>query len=490
MFMQKYYNITILIILHMIIWVAMPLIFHQNISLDMSETVTWGHEWQLGYYKHPPLSSWLVEIITILFNNHIIGYYLLSQLSIAITFIFVFLLAGYYFSKPYDFLAVLLLEGIIYYHFLSPEFNPNILQLPLWAAIVYFLYKALHHQPSYWRYWLLTALCAALSLYTKYYSAMLLISVLCMIICHKPYRQFLTTWKPYIAALLFLILMTPHLYWLWQSGFITFDYIAQRSYQDYHWSQHIMSPLKFFGAQLTAIFFSLIIFLICFHKKMQRATIPIFLVYCGIMPLLLTMGYALITAANLKSMWGVPLFNMLGIILLLYVRQTDTYIPYTKMVISIAMIMAVGVISYSAIYQFGFHKRADFNGKLLAQTIDNYWQEYYGKDKTLTYAITSLWLGGNINFYHSDRPHIFIDGDIKKSPWIDIDMIKNTSALVLWYVHEQHRDNIPFSLENYKNMQINNIKFYRIPYYDNKKDRSGKKYAMIALGIWEKDNKI
>jgi hypothetical protein len=33
-----------------------------SLPLDVvSDGLSWGHEWQWGYYKHPPLPSWEVE---------------------------------------------------------------------------------------------------------------------------------------------------------------------------------------------------------------------------------------------------------------------------------------------------------------------------------------------------------------------------------------------------------------------------------------------
>ena len=48
-------------VVHLAVWVLVPVLTHPNAPLDVVEIVYWGHEWQWGYVKHPPLPSWLSE---------------------------------------------------------------------------------------------------------------------------------------------------------------------------------------------------------------------------------------------------------------------------------------------------------------------------------------------------------------------------------------------------------------------------------------------
>ena len=46
--------------LYFIIWAFAPFILTSSYPLDVPEGIYWGREWQWGYYKHPPLSSWIL----------------------------------------------------------------------------------------------------------------------------------------------------------------------------------------------------------------------------------------------------------------------------------------------------------------------------------------------------------------------------------------------------------------------------------------------
>jgi hypothetical protein len=46
---------------HIFVWSILPSTIFTNPFMDVIEGLTYGHEWQLGYDKHPPLAWWIVE---------------------------------------------------------------------------------------------------------------------------------------------------------------------------------------------------------------------------------------------------------------------------------------------------------------------------------------------------------------------------------------------------------------------------------------------
>ena len=46
-------------------------------------------------------------------------------------------------NKIYSLISFLILEGIFFYNFTTPEFNVNVSQLPFWALSVYFFWKGI-----------------------------------------------------------------------------------------------------------------------------------------------------------------------------------------------------------------------------------------------------------------------------------------------------------------------------------------------------------
>ena len=48
--------------LHLVVWTLLPMLVSHNLQLDLAEDLALGREWQLGYWKHPPLPWWLADL--------------------------------------------------------------------------------------------------------------------------------------------------------------------------------------------------------------------------------------------------------------------------------------------------------------------------------------------------------------------------------------------------------------------------------------------
>ena len=48
--------------LHVVVWTIVPMLTSSNLQLDLLEDLALGREWQLGYWKHPPLPWWLADL--------------------------------------------------------------------------------------------------------------------------------------------------------------------------------------------------------------------------------------------------------------------------------------------------------------------------------------------------------------------------------------------------------------------------------------------
>ena len=137
----------IFLIVHLILWTLVPTLTNNNLPLDTIEALAWGSNLDWGFNKHPPGSAFFPEIIYQLFGSQDWAYYLLSQVFVVTAFMFVFKFAEELFKdKTLSLISVLLLEGIYFYNFTTPEFNVNVCQLPFWALCVYYTWKVFNKE--------------------------------------------------------------------------------------------------------------------------------------------------------------------------------------------------------------------------------------------------------------------------------------------------------------------------------------------------------
>ncbi len=65
---------------HLVVWTVMPALVSANLQLDLVEDLALGKEWQLGYWKHPPLPWWFADLAYRL-TGQIDAVYLLGPLA-------------------------------------------------------------------------------------------------------------------------------------------------------------------------------------------------------------------------------------------------------------------------------------------------------------------------------------------------------------------------------------------------------------------------
>src|SRR6185312_868302 len=107
--------LAVVLMLHVVIWTALPALLSRNLQLDLVEDLALGREWQLGYWKHPPLPWWLADLVHRT-TGHVEAVYVLGPLAAVLCFYAVWLLAREVVGEVKALIAVVALEGIHYYN--------------------------------------------------------------------------------------------------------------------------------------------------------------------------------------------------------------------------------------------------------------------------------------------------------------------------------------------------------------------------------------
>ena len=241
------------LIAHLFVWTLIPSITNNNLPLDTIEALAWGSNLDWGYNKHPPVSAFFVEFFYFFFGSNDSAYYLLSQIFVIITFYIVWIFSNEFFqNKTLSFFSVLILEGIYFYNFTTPEFNVNVCQLPFWAFTVYLSWRLYMKKDTNTVILILLGVTAAIGFLTKYLFAYLLLSVVMIF----AYEFFITKtrkidFKHYLPIEIFFVLLVPHLIWLFQNDFVTIKYAFNRAgLVDYSFLNHLKFPIIFLMKQI------------------------------------------------------------------------------------------------------------------------------------------------------------------------------------------------------------------------------------------------
>ncbi|MBV8838035.1 MAG: glycosyltransferase family 39 protein, partial [Alphaproteobacteria bacterium] len=239
--------LAIVLILHVVLWTVLPALLSHNLQLDLAEDLALGKEWQLGYWKHPPLPWWLADLVYRT-SGDIRAIYLLGPLSAAVCMYLVWLLGREVVGGFQSLIAVLALEGIHFFNFSVPKFAHDQMQLPFWALTGLFLYRALTREHAL--DWLIAGAALALCFWSKYAAFSLALSIALFLLLDTRARATLATKGPWLMALAFLVVIAPNLEWLFENGFLPLRYADARAKLATHWYHVITYPLQWTASQL------------------------------------------------------------------------------------------------------------------------------------------------------------------------------------------------------------------------------------------------
>ncbi len=443
------------VMLHFLCWTILPTLTLPNAPLDAVEGFVWGNEMQWGYYKHPPLQAWLLQFVANIFGYSGFGYFGLSALTTSIALWAIYRTGRLFTTRTKALIATLLCEGILYFNFLSPEFNPNVLQLMTWALCSYAFSSAILNGKL--KHWILLGVFFAIGCYAKYSIALLALGFGLFMLSQKEARYQLTTIKPYLSLIVFGVLLSPHILWLFDHHFLPFSYALSRSIAAADIFERLYFPVKFTLSQLLDMAPMLALastLLDIRHPAPQQANLRNqLLAVLAFAPLVLNFIISLMTGHKPLDMWGMPYLSFipLWIVVSAPLDYSEKKLRAAAIAWACVFILSLTAFYVSAVYgpSLGFKPlRGHFPGAALSQLMHDKWQEQ-AKDAPLTYVISDSWLGGNIALYAPDiqnRPHVFIDGDITNSPWINQQDLSDKGAVVVW----RNKDATPAYLVNYK----------------------------------------
>ena len=419
----------IFITTHLILWTLIPSLTNSNLPLDTIEHLAWGSNLDWGFNKHPPAVAFFLEIFYQIFGPQDWAYYLLSQIFVIIAFIVVFKFAEELFkNKILSLVSVLLLEGIYFYNFTTPEFNVNICQLPFWALCVYYSWKLFDKQRINLRDCFLLGVFAAIGFLSKYLFIYLLIAIDLLFfyaIIIKKYQKF--DFKFLVSVEVFFVLLVPHLVWLTNNDYATITYgLARTGLENSSLINHITYPLIFLGKQIGILipFFVMSFFLI--KKFKSKVSLKdkklLFLIFINLVPIGLMFLTSMLTGSKIRTMWMTPFYLFFGV-LIVYIFQAQINMNKLKsFMYGFIFLFFLSPILYGYISISKDNKRTDYPGKGIALKTQYVWGQQFNSEINVVYG--NEWNAGNLSYHLKSRP--VWEGPVKREK---LDQLKDYICL-------------------------------------------------------------
>ena len=437
-------------LVHVLVWTVLPTLLLKNGSIDILEGLSWGHEWQMGYQKDPPLWPWITEAITAWPSQSLWACYLASQLCVATVFLATWQLGRRMTTDLEALIGALLLEGVYYFNYPTPEFNDIVLQMPFAALFGWLLHRALTDNRL--ADWFLAGLFAGLGLASRYSMGAYIVPMALFVLLHPQARRRLAQPGPWLLLLTAFLVFLPHMLWMYQSGFISISYVAMRAPAAEASAGYALELLSFLGSQLAALVPMLALSAMLWRWRSaepapqsdMRSFNRAYLATLALGPMAFSIGLSIVTQRPPRNMWAAPLFCFAGLLAATMIRPVLT----GQRLRSFARAWVVVLLIPASVFALTLllrpmipdnEPRTHFPGRQFASEVTNRWRTDMGHH--LKYVIGDTWIAGNAAFYSADRPStLFVHGGFSGSPWITPEKLKESGAVLVWDVRHAGPD--------------------------------------------------
>jgi 4-amino-4-deoxy-L-arabinose transferase-like glycosyltransferase len=424
--------------LHTLLWTAVPSILCSNLPWDVIEGIGYGQEWQMGYWKHPPLPWWFDAAVLDVFGPHPWAFFLLGQVAILLALWGIWRLGCEMMRPLQALIAVVLQDGCTSFNILGMEFNHNTVQLPLWAWTAFFLYRGFLGRGIL--NWIAVGALLALTVYAKYSAVTLIVPLVLFSLLDPEARRSWFTAGPYLAMLAFALGLAPHAVWALHNGFGPVGF-----WDD--WARPVSGVFPLLWDTLDFAVNALLLILPPFVLYLAWGGVLLpavreqfgefkyrFIATLTFAPITMLILAHLFLARHMESYWAQPYWTFIGLWLAINSRLATG--PQSTERLAVAWVVMTVVLVGVQIAAQAFHVRENirwaehFPGRLMAAEMTDIWHQRTGTP--LAYVIGDVWLGGNVVLYSPDRPSLFEDGNPAHSPWIDQCELNRRGGIVIW----------------------------------------------------------
>ena len=134
-------NLWPILIISLTLWAILPGLYFGNLHTDTLEIIYWGHDPAWGYSKHPPLVSWLLNLVLKPGSAPILTLLVLGQALAILSAWYVYDLVRILAGRPTAVLAACMMMVTSVATFYAPQVNHNTVLVPFCAAVMNYGYR-------------------------------------------------------------------------------------------------------------------------------------------------------------------------------------------------------------------------------------------------------------------------------------------------------------------------------------------------------------
>ncbi len=433
-----------------LVWLVVALLTQDALMGDNIEQSIWAHSFEWGYYKHPPLPTWiLIAVMQVLgplwwLTDALAAIFLLGTAAAT------YALARRLASDRVAQLALLLWGLHLTLTWRVILYNHNTVLLLLCALLAWAVVSAAQSRSM--PHWLAAGVFGGLAMLAKYQAGVLIL-VLLVALTHMGYLSERFHRKGLLAAtLLALLIFSPHLLWLASHQFLPLQYASKQMPKAL--ALATQAPVLGFSLQQMRLFWpALAAALLCvifiprpvqagtMERAHRRTSKPrrAWIRYLALAPIafVLILGMA---GVNLQNHWGLQTLQFISLGLAIVVSRRSSVTPHQLMVMAgLLHLLLLGTVLQNAyeVHQNGWSGHGDkhYPARALTEQAMADWRRV--SPCALPYIVGPPFEAGTIAIFSGQHPKVFEGGDPLASPWIDPADVQRRGALYVAHSAEE-----------------------------------------------------
>ena len=191
--------------------VALALVIFPTAMIDTRELFAWGRFFPLATHKHPPLMALIGGVVEAVLPANAFSAVLVGQILNAIGIGYLYATLVLVVDRERAAFFAFLYATSLYFQLapLSYALNADILQVPIWLAVVYHFIRAT--QTNRWSHWLGLGAWAAAAVLTKYTAGLLLVAGAIATFVTPEFRKAWRNPRLGFSVAFGVLLLVPHL---------------------------------------------------------------------------------------------------------------------------------------------------------------------------------------------------------------------------------------------------------------------------------------
>lgn len=441
------------LIAHALLWALATHIAEPSPPPQMAVAIALGREWMLGYEQMPPLAAWISAAVFHV-TNSLFAVRLAAALCVASAGWILFLFARRVIRERHAAIAVLLMVGVFPVAFPGSALTGDLLQMPLAAAAILMWWIAVDERNP--NAWVALGAIAGVMIYGGPQVVALLPVLVFATLFGAQGRAAITRTDAqlciFVGVLVFAHLAGPRVIWLWHHGCENFFAGAGAGIAP----PDLVSPLRLAIMALAGHFgFALLLLLATAYGAKAKDNAPVFVrepttsffrnsaVALAVLPVLIALLVlcAAGQAARVQLLSSLMMLSGVAAVLLGGIHLT---IRRQKIVGLVALIYLIAPVAMQIGFSYapgwlGDNRASNWPANSVARILTEIYQTRTGRP--LEFLIGERRTAAQIAALSADRPHVYIDADRARAPWIDEKEFREKGGVVFWQI--QGTDSAP-----------------------------------------------